>query len=660
MIRVPLTLGCILLLLSAEIVQAQNFTARALGSGVQSARDVVARDFDGDGDVDLAVGAWSPGGVVFYEHQIFDTIRATEILAVGGTGRQIAAGDFDGDNDQDIVFASYGENRFYLLVNTGASQPSSRFQVTILAEGANGAFAAKAADVNGDGATDLVGTDYTSDRVRVYEQLNGQLTETWISDVGAPPLDVDISDLNGDGVKEILVAVGGLGQEGGIYRLTRTQNGSYSVTQEITDHYVTSVRVTDLDNDGNLDIVAAEFAEQHVLRFERSGNNWVQTTLPGSQSHPYDLVIEDFDEDGLLDVACAAQGANNSGGGVFWWRQTASGTFTVQTLSSDPEFYGLESVDFDLDGDADLIATNNEGSEVILFRNNMGVPSWILGSVSSERGNLPISGVRVLAEESGAFTLSGANGQYALGVSSGTYTLRFDHPCWDTTRVYDVAVAFEDTAYADAEMRGAQLELGITSLNVFVPWGETSTFLIPIENPGDAVLQVSGAANSTAPDNEWIVLIEPELTILPGESEDMSVEITADVNNGLLPEYLGEIVLQTNACPDTLLNIAVVAVVLDAPERPESLPSTTELLAAYPNPFNAQVNIPLEVARNETVHLVAFDVTGRLVEMIFSGEVSAGRHDLTWNAAEHASGNYIISLRTEDGVHSARTVTLIK
>ena len=82
-----------------------------------------------------------------------------------------------------------------------------------------------------------------------------------------------------------------------------------------------------------------------------------------------------------------------------------------------------------------------------------------------------------------------------------------------------------------------------------------------------------------------------------------------------------------------------------------SLPQEFALEAAYPNPFNASVQIPFAVWQvNTPVELTVHDVLGRTVRTLTSGPMAAGRHVLHWdgrNAAGEPMGNgaYLVQLR---------------
>ncbi|MXW78297.1 MAG: T9SS type A sorting domain-containing protein [Gemmatimonadetes bacterium] len=81
------------------------------------------------------------------------------------------------------------------------------------------------------------------------------------------------------------------------------------------------------------------------------------------------------------------------------------------------------------------------------------------------------------------------------------------------------------------------------------------------------------------------------------------------------------------------------------------LPQEFALEAAYPNPFNASVQIPFAVWQaNTPVELTVHDVLGRTVRTLIAGTMDAGRHVLHWDgrsAAGESVGNgaYLVQLR---------------
>ncbi len=657
-----LLIGLTLLVLGAMSAHAQNFTSRVIARDMGGAMDVSARDFDGDGDVDLMVSTLNPGGVFYYDHRP-DTLVAFEAYVSGATGRQITSGDFDGDDDLDAVFASYGENRLVLLRNTGTNNPATRFTSVDMGVASTGPFAVLGGDFSGDGLMDLVTSEVSgTDKVRLFRQIGGGQEEIWQNSFysGLDPLGLSIADLGNDGVKEIFIAVGS--ENGGVFMMQRTQSGSYSLTHEISNAYLAAVAAVDLDNDGALDILGCDFDEDAVRRWEKTATGWVSVPLPGSITNSRDIVVEDFNSDGLLDFAATGEGrSGGDGGGVSWWRQTANGTFIVQDLSTTGGFFGLDLADYDRDGDTDLIACNRVSQELYLFENRMGTPTRIIGHVTAERGGEAVEGVRVTALETGVSGVSDANGRYEMGMIEGTFTLRFEHPCWQTSDLTEIQTFADDTTYADQALRRPVMELPVTSLNLFVQNDISSTYELWINNSGDAPLTVSNLSQQIAPNSSWVTVSPSSIEVAPGESGMFGVTFMPDTSNDNNYEILGSLNLRSNSCPDTLIDLALIIVVLDAPEADGALiPLKTKLASAYPNPFNPTVKLPVEIAQGGEFTLRIYDILGREAANIFNGRLEPGRFEFVWQASGLATGRYIAVLQASDGARYETPLTLLK
>lgn len=73
-------------------------------------------------------------------------------------------------------------------------------------------------------------------------------------------------------------------------------------------------------------------------------------------------------------------------------------------------------------------------------------------------------------------------------------------------------------------------------------------------------------------------------------------------------------------------------------------PVTFALSQNYPNPFNPATQIAFQIAQAGPVRLVVFDQLGREVATLVNGEMTAGRHAVSFQAAGHASGVYFARL----------------
>lgn len=83
-----------------------------------------------------------------------------------------------------------------------------------------------------------------------------------------------------------------------------------------------------------------------------------------------------------------------------------------------------------------------------------------------------------------------------------------------------------------------------------------------------------------------------------------------------------------------------------------------------PNPFHPRTTISFELREAGRTELTVFDVAGREIRILQSGQLSAGRHDVVWDGRDAAGravseGVYYYRLRTEDG-ESTRRMTVLR
>ncbi|MEJ2052460.1 MAG: C25 family cysteine peptidase, partial [Calditrichaceae bacterium] len=69
------------------------------------------------------------------------------------------------------------------------------------------------------------------------------------------------------------------------------------------------------------------------------------------------------------------------------------------------------------------------------------------------------------------------------------------------------------------------------------------------------------------------------------------------------------------------------------------------LYSNYPNPFNPTTTIPFNLAKNAQVILEVFDMTGKRVSVLIDDAMTAGYHEVKFNAANLSSGIYVYRLQ---------------
>ena len=79
-----------------------------------------------------------------------------------------------------------------------------------------------------------------------------------------------------------------------------------------------------------------------------------------------------------------------------------------------------------------------------------------------------------------------------------------------------------------------------------------------------------------------------------------------------------------------------------SPAGEVSQPRDLALVSAYPNPFNSSVRIALNVPQDALTRVTIYDLLGREISTLANERLTAGVHELLWNAAGQAGGLYFL------------------
>jgi len=197
-------------------------------------------------------------------------------------------------------------------------------------------------------------------------------------------------------------------------------------------------------------------------------------------------------------------------------------------------------------------------------------------------------------------------------------------------------------AYNDASLSGTELALPITLASftaqavngtVELAWEtatETNNAQFIIYRNDVAIGTVAGAGTTSEPHNYSFV----DNTVVPGVAYTY---VLADV------DYANEETLyEENAVTVTLSNdIVEVDFVVDA---------------AYPNPFNPSVAISYQLSASDLVKASIYNSNGILVKELLNKNMTAGSHELVWNATNMPSGVYILKMSAGNTVNTQKLV----
>jgi hypothetical protein len=265
--------------------------------------------FDGNlgvatGDIpEKAVGTWD----VFPENngQTFG-VAPQFSYGVGTDPTSLAAGDFNGDGNLDLAVANSDAGTVNMVLGAGTGHFSHPVS-TSYAPGPN-ISALAAGDFNHDGKLDLVTANQGNRSVSVLLGNGDGTLQTAVSyAVGSSPDSVAVGDFNGDGKLDLVTANQGTND---VSVLLGNGDGTF---QPAVSHAVgvdpTSVAVGDFNDDGHPDLVTANAGSNTVSVLLDNGNGTFQPAVNYAVgSDPNSVAVGDFNDDGKPDLVTANTG----------------------------------------------------------------------------------------------------------------------------------------------------------------------------------------------------------------------------------------------------------------------------------------------------------------------------------------------------------------
>jgi len=233
-----------------------------------------------------------------------------------------------------------------------------------------------------DGA--LYASDFNGDRVWRIALPPPPATFTTstftVGDEDSGPDCVAFADVNGDGRLDVISANYGFrwalpGEPGGwnntLTVLTNNGSGAFGSNASLTiGRGPTAVVVADVNGDGRPDLISANETDNTltVLTNNGSGGFGFNATLPAG-SQPLNLVATDVNGDLALDLACVNAGGNS----VSVLLNQGSGAFASPAtipVGNQPLF--VAAADVNGDGQPDLITANKADDSLTVLSNNGG------------------------------------------------------------------------------------------------------------------------------------------------------------------------------------------------------------------------------------------------------------------------------------------------
>ncbi|MDP8205433.1 MAG: FG-GAP-like repeat-containing protein [Candidatus Electryonea clarkiae] len=347
------------------LVHAQiEFTEYEVGDGFSGAFAYPV-DMDGDNDIDVIASASTDDDVAWFENDGDGNFEEHTITDFLDGARFVFAIDLDEDDDIDVITAGDLASRIDWWENDGDMD----FTQNLIRTGLNRPICVHAADVDSDGDMDVLCTAYLNNSIFWYENDGDQeFTEHVIVNNFTAPHYVYAHDLDQDDDMDILAA------GNTINSVTWWENNGEEVfTQRLIATFTgpKSLRVFDVNRDGNLDVLAAGI--NTASWFENDGNQLFTEHVVADElgANWYDVHAADLDEDDDIDIMTVAYGDDIA----TWWENIGDEEFEEHSLSDNIDgALTAHTVDIDNDGDLDIVVSAYTGGYISWFANSMYSP----------------------------------------------------------------------------------------------------------------------------------------------------------------------------------------------------------------------------------------------------------------------------------------------
>jgi hypothetical protein len=254
-----------------------------------------------------------------------------EYVAVSQKIFSFVCGDLNSDKMMDLAFYGEPKGLYVILQKAGekeAGKPKTlswrtRKKIKI-DDGLVTSHVLACADLNNDGADDLA----LAGRDGVYiilQKKDGSLAEPVKYPTTALTLAVEVGDLNGDKINDLILVTND--SEKPIHVRFGLETGQLGPQVQFFIERPIALELKDIDGDGRDEILTIDAISKRLMCYKlatekEADSDWPSLFYPltsGEGSTKRDLVVGDFDGDGLEDVAISDPGAAE----IILYKQTA-------------------------------------------------------------------------------------------------------------------------------------------------------------------------------------------------------------------------------------------------------------------------------------------------------------------------------------------------
>ena len=341
----------------------------SMGSGL----DMASGDLDGDGNRDVITTGYANNQYLIWKVINRGDGSFKEPSAAGGGASTpiygVAVGDLDNDGDLDYVYTNTGSTVTSGSVHAGLNDGSGFFN-----SGSSytlGDYPSKVvvANLNTDNYPDIAVTTTNQygglTKVKVLLNNGDGSFGTPAEYFAGRGSNIDAADLDGDGYTDLVVTDTSNNKLSILFNVGSTNPGVFSGSVAYqADGGPQGVVTGDFDSDGDPDVATADYSGKSVSVFFNNAGNLAMPVTYDIGIDLQDILALDMDQDGHLDLVGQAYG-----GELALLLNNRDGSF------SPPQYlkagrWAITGGDFDSDGDTDIITAPGVGyNGIVLLRN---------------------------------------------------------------------------------------------------------------------------------------------------------------------------------------------------------------------------------------------------------------------------------------------------
>lgn len=290
-----------------ENLDGENFLNWRLSDDMDYANDIEYGDLDQDGNMDLVVSARNADNIVWLKNKAFPANWEQDTLfSLADEPSGLAIGHLNEDEYPEVVFCSQEDGMLYALINDSLQN----FTPLTLDANISEPTEVELGDLDNDGDMDVVLTaDDGANSVVIYTNEGGLNFSKQIIHTTDEAQDLELVYWNSDSLLDIFVAF----DASDVGLLGFISNGSgYDIdTFEVGNDRLLSLKLADMDSDNSLDIITGHNKGNSVLAtayLSLIQNGLIGSSIPLNDNIDDEITgldIGDVNGDGQLDIVYA-------------------------------------------------------------------------------------------------------------------------------------------------------------------------------------------------------------------------------------------------------------------------------------------------------------------------------------------------------------------